>query len=273
MEIPAGQKILIAGGTSGLGLELVKLFLNQGFNVITTGRQLKNFKSTEGNFRFFRTDFSNLSETAEVFKNISNTIIPDFIINNAGILSPPDFTLTNNGFEYSFQVNFLAHFLLNEIIVRNNPDNHPLRICAVTSPVYKMANIFPDLEYNIQNYRPLKAYSDSKLFLALMCRHLEDKYPDKNITSFSIDPGVFSSSIYRTQGGLFRLLYRIAAPLMRNPAKVAGSIFEMMNNPAFSGGKIYNFRKIPENIPAFNQHLTDVFWVRIHEIVKQYLKP
>ena len=33
---------LITGGTSGLGLELVHLFLEKGYNVVATGRQQIN---------------------------------------------------------------------------------------------------------------------------------------------------------------------------------------------------------------------------------------
>ena len=37
-----GKSVLITGGTSGLGLELVKVFHDKGFDVICTGRQPKN---------------------------------------------------------------------------------------------------------------------------------------------------------------------------------------------------------------------------------------
>ena len=262
--------VLITGGTSGLGLELVKLFHEKGFDVICTGRQPQNLPVYEKRFQFFSVDFSDLEGTARTIYEICRTMRPDFVISNAGVLSPPEFTLTGDGFEYTFQVNFLAHLLINEIIVRNNPGNYPLKIAAVTSPVYKMANSFPEWECDIRNYRPIKSYSDSKLFLAMTGAHLAAKYPDKDLESFSIDPGVFSSAIYRTQGGLFRLLYRIAAPFMRNPAKVAKAIFEMMVQTDFSGGAIYNIRKRPEYLPEFDQAITGSFWARCNEMLNQY---
>jgi NAD(P)-dependent dehydrogenase (short-subunit alcohol dehydrogenase family) len=273
METQTGQSILITGGTSGLGLELVKLFHKKGFYVICTGRRLSDFTGFASNFRFLRIDFSNLAETAKVFKNICSETKPDFVINNAGILSPHEFNITGDGFEYTFQVNFLAHLLVNEIIVRNNPVNHPLKICAITSPVYKIEKTFPDWKYDFRSYKPLKAYSDSKLFLALMCRHLEDKYGEKKPACFSVDPGVFSSSIYRTRGRIFRSLYGIAAPFMRDPAKVAEPIFNMMVSQGFSDGRIFNIRKKPEHMPVYSQNLIVAFWTHMHEITGQYLKP
>jgi NAD(P)-dependent dehydrogenase (short-subunit alcohol dehydrogenase family) len=273
VEIHTGRSILITGGTSGLGSELVNLFHKKGFYVICTGRQPQDFSRFTGNFRFIRTDFNNLTETVQVFKTICSEKLPDFVINNAGILSPSGFNMTGDGFECTFQVNFLAHYLLNEIIIRNNPANHPLKIGAVTSPVYRIEKRFPDWKCDVRSYKPLKAYTDSKLFLALMCSYLIEKYPKKNMTIFSIDPGVFSSSIFRTRGRIFRFLYGVAAPVMRNPARISESIYEMMVDQGFSDGRIFNIRKKPEHIPVYDQNLIDDFWVGMNEIAQQYLIP
>jgi NAD(P)-dependent dehydrogenase (short-subunit alcohol dehydrogenase family) len=43
-EINTKEKsVLITGGTSGLGLELVRLFLKNLYNVVATGRQFIKF--------------------------------------------------------------------------------------------------------------------------------------------------------------------------------------------------------------------------------------
>lgn len=273
MRILPGQagNILITGGTSGLGLELVKVFHGKGFDVICTGRQPKKLPDFKERFQFIRVDFRNLGETAQTINEICKISNPGFVICNAGILSPPEFSLTGDGFECTFQVNFLAHLLLNEIIVRHKMDNYPLKIASVTSPVYKMAKSFPGWMHDIRNYKPLKSYSDSKLFLTMMGSHLAAKYPEKNLSCFSVDPGVFSSSIYRTQGKFFGFLYRIAAPFMRNPANIAGEIYEMMIDPDFSRGVIYNTRKRMEHLPEYDMDLTRSFWGRCDEATERYM--
>jgi NAD(P)-dependent dehydrogenase (short-subunit alcohol dehydrogenase family) len=275
METQPGQTgtILITGGTSGLGLELVKLFHEKGFDIICTGRQTKNLPGYQKRFRFISIDFIDLANTALIIREICKTSLPDFVICNAGILSPPEFIRTGDGFELTFQVNFLANLLVNEVIIRNVPDDHHLKIVSVTSPVYKMAKAFPDLNGDNRNYRPLKSYSDSKLYLALMGNHLTAKYPGKNLSCFSVDPGVFSSSIYRTQGKLFRLLYRIAAPFMRDPSSVAATIYEMMVHQEFSYGAIFNTRRRREHLPEYDQALAGSFWAKCNEIIELYYKP
>ena len=49
-----------------------------------------------------------------------------------------------------------------------------------------------------------------------------------NLNCFSFDPGTFSSGIYRMQKRWFREMYRIAAPFMRSPVKVAKGLAELL---------------------------------------------
>ncbi len=267
-----GKKILITGGTSGLGLELVKIFLSKGFFVVATGRQLLNLPGYDDRFKLYRIDFSDLKQTIECVRNICGTYDFAYVINNAGILSPPDFTATNDGFEYTFQVNFLSHLLINEMILQNITHHNPIKISAVTSIVYKLANIRISDHQTGENYNPLRAYSDSKLFLVFMCKHLSEKYQDLNLSCFSFDPGVFSSSIYRMQNNWFRKMYRIAAPYMRKPESVATILAELLIDHDTSSGAIYNIRKKVRQILETESSVYDIFWKDIYDKINLYLK-
>ena len=85
-ELQSSQNILITGGTSGLGLELVRLFLDKGFNVITTGRSNIVIPGFEERLKLYIVDFADLKQVASVTKEICNNHSVDYIINNAGIL-------------------------------------------------------------------------------------------------------------------------------------------------------------------------------------------
>ena len=100
------QNILITGGTSGLGFELVHLFLEKGYNVVATGRQQINLRGFGERFILYRVDFSNLKQVALTTKNICRNHSIGIIVNNAGILSPPGYTETVDGLEYTFQINY-----------------------------------------------------------------------------------------------------------------------------------------------------------------------
>ncbi len=264
-------KILITGGTSGLGFELVKIFLKEGYNVVTTGRNSIDMPGYKGKFSFCRMDFSDLSQTALSVKDICMKHKFDCVVNNAGILSPPVLTVTKDGLEYTFQVNFLAHLLINEIILREQTIDKSLNICAITSPVYKLVKEERSLLPGTQDYKPLKAYSDSKYYLASMCKELSARYPDRKLNCFSFDPGVFSSGIYRMQNPLFRLLYRIAAPFMRNPSNVAAAIAEIMRGTNFTDGAVYNIRKKTSGLPDTDTSVADEFWSNCYEKISSFM--
>ena len=263
--------ILITGGTSGLGLELVKLFLKIGYTVVATGRQLLVFPGYEDKFKLYQVDFSNLSQVAFSAKKICETYNFNYIINNAGILSPPEFTPTINGFEYTFQVNYLAHLLVNEIILKKIINNKQLKIAAVTSPVYRLVNTDLSILNGDKSYSAVKAYASSKLFLTLMCETLSARYPGLYLQCFSFDPGTFRSGIYRMQKTWFRGLYQIAAPFMRSPAKVAKILSEILINEEVNNGTIVDIKKRFRAVPAIDQSQKETFRNASYDIINPFL--
>jgi NAD(P)-dependent dehydrogenase (short-subunit alcohol dehydrogenase family) len=270
---PSGTgKILITGGTSGLGLELARFFLKKGFEVVVTGRNVMSMPGFGNKFNFIMTDFSDLKQTSSAFKRICKNYQFDIVINNAGILSPPDFHLTGDGLEYTFQVNFLSHLLLNEIILRNTEPGRPLKIAAVVSPVYKIAEKDLIIHTSDAYYRPFKAYSNSKLSLALMCTNLPARYPSLDLKCIGFDPGVFSSGIYRMQKGWFRILYRIAAPFMRKPKKIAGRFNDIIKESDLVNGMIYKSNKKIEGVFVTDKKAEDNFWQECYKKIEPYLK-
>ena len=267
------KKILITGGTSGLGLELVKTFLSKGFFVVTTGRQGLVMPDYEERFRFYRIDFSDLKSTAESVRAICGTHEFAYIVLNAGILSPPDLILTKDGFEYTLQVNFLAPLLISEIILGRTVQSPPVSIASVTSPVYRLSKLSVGSNRVKRNYSPVKAYSDSKLFLVLMCRHLPEKYKDINLKCFSFIPGIFSSGIYRTQDNWFRVMYKAGALFMRRPQKVANTLAELLTSHEISNGAIYNMKRKISSLDVPDPSVLDQFWKDTYEKIDPFLKP
>jgi NAD(P)-dependent dehydrogenase (short-subunit alcohol dehydrogenase family) len=265
-------KILITGGTSGLGLELVKIFLRNGYEVVATGRKSIDIPGYEGKFNFYRIDFSDLRQTALSIREICRRHEFDFVVNNAGILSPSDFTTTKDGMEYTFQVNFLANLLVNEIILNKQVNRKPFRIAAVTSPAYRLAKTDLHIDVTKKSYKPVKAYSDSKLFLALMCRRLSSEYNNRGVVCFSFDPGIFSSEIYRTQNIIFRKLYRFAAPFMRQPKQVATVLADLLSFHDLKAGAVYNINKKIRNLQEPDKFAEDAFWRICKEKISPFLE-
>lgn len=265
------KPVLITGGTSGLGLELVKLFLNNGYSVIATGRKLIKLKDFGSRFKLIQIDFNNINNVSDTIKKITDTYDFSIVINNAGVLSPPDYTSSNNGFEYTLQVNYLSHLLINEIILKKAKGSDPIIIAAVTSPVYRLADSDLTITRGIDIYRAMSVYNSSKLYLTLMCEFLPKRFPELNLHCFSFDPGTFSSGIYRMQKSWFRGLYKIAAPFMRSPVKVAEILFQLLKEEELMNGIIYDIRKRSRQLPEAFQSEKEAFQEACYNLIAPYI--
>lgn len=261
------QEILITGGTSGLGNGFVRVFLEKGFNVVTTGRRDKYPADHGKGLTYYKVDYGDLGNVSAVMQEIAERHSFDMIINNAGILSPDKKILTVNGLECTFQINFLSHLLASEILLEIKKDDKPLRIANITSPVYRYAGIG---QADGENYSAMKAYSASKLYMALMPEYLSMLYTGLNLTCISLDPGIFSSAIYRSQGRFFGILYRTAAPFMRNPSKVAAALSAVITRTELTGSLIYDCRGKARKIPSFDSEAKHRFWKKCQELIDSF---
>lgn len=265
------RKVIITGGTSGLGLRLAKYFLERDYKVVVTGRKNVKLPEYRDRYSLLMTDFSNLMQTSEAVKKVCRNQRFDMVINNAGILSPPDMLLTDDDLEYTFQVNFLSHLMLDEIILMNSEPGQPLLIASIVSPVYRIAEKDLVIYPKASDYRPLKAYSNSKLYLALMCSYLHNKYPSKYLQCIGFDPGIFSSGIYRMQKKWFRMMYRIAAPLMKNPEKVAIRFGEVIKRKDLVTGAVYKSGKGKGRLPVAESMAMNFFWRECNKIIEPFI--
>ena len=86
----ANSTILITGGTSGIGLELVKQLTQQGANIIVTGRNLDALNKTKEQFprvHIFQSDVSKPNDIQQLYKDVTQQFPAlDIIINNAGLM-------------------------------------------------------------------------------------------------------------------------------------------------------------------------------------------
>lgn len=107
------KAVYITGGTTGIGAELARLYLSQGWKVGICGRdQLKfeeNFPHGHENLSFFKLDVTDKEALQKSIKQFSSPIGLDLLIANAGIGYKSKTKLPD--FDYSYhmvQVNLLG---------------------------------------------------------------------------------------------------------------------------------------------------------------------
>jgi NAD(P)-dependent dehydrogenase (short-subunit alcohol dehydrogenase family) len=163
------KTIVITGATSGIGREVARQMLNQGYVVISNSRNkvksdmVKNELVQEThnkNIFFFEGDFSSFKSVRNFAGRIKiefSTI--DVLINNAGTWEVK-FIETADGIETNLQVNHLSPMLLTfELIPMLVKSKNP-RIINTSSGAHRRD--IPDLndpEWRLKEYNGVATYS------------------------------------------------------------------------------------------------------------------
>jgi uncharacterized oxidoreductase len=85
----SGNTILITGGSSGIGLEFAKQFVQLGNQVIVTGRNLEKLEAVRKNFpqiHVLKSDVTRVDDIKELFEQVSQQFPAlNILVNNAGV--------------------------------------------------------------------------------------------------------------------------------------------------------------------------------------------
>ena len=106
-----GKNVLVTGGNSGIGLETVKLFLNEGANVVFTGRRQEALDQVSGelsgNFLAVKADAASLSDSKNLIEQATAKFGKiDIAFLNAGVaFFQPMAEITEEHFDEIFNIN------------------------------------------------------------------------------------------------------------------------------------------------------------------------
>lgn len=138
------KTVLITGASSGIGKETAKLFLEKGYKVIATARNIEKMKDLEKlGCSIFSMDVTNEQSVQTAFSQIhSQNKQIDILVNNAGFCQNgfvEELTLTD--LKYQFDVNVFGLIRVTQMVLpkmRENRNGHIINIGSVggdfTSP-------------------------------------------------------------------------------------------------------------------------------------------
>ncbi len=165
------QTILVTGATAGLGKELARELAARGATVLVHGRSQERIEQTvaeltqsTGSDRLvpIRADLASLTEVRRLAEAVSGRERLDALVNNAGV-AIRERTESADGYELTFAVNYLAPFLLTELLLPALRSSGPARVVNVASVGQAPVN-FDDVMLE-HRYDMGFAYSQSKLAL------------------------------------------------------------------------------------------------------------
>jgi NAD(P)-dependent dehydrogenase (short-subunit alcohol dehydrogenase family) len=141
----------------------------------------------------------------------------DILINNAGVINST-YRESADGFESTFAVNHLGHFLLTNLLLDRIKEAPSARIVNVSSIAYKRANLNLD-DLNLEkSYDPWIAYRNSKMANILFTRSLARRLEGTRVTANSLHPGVIVTELGRNFTLFMVRFYPRPQSLSRSPS-------------------------------------------------------
>lgn len=197
---------LITGGTAGLGAESARVLHKTGAKIFITGRDLAKGQRIADSIgaanpsnppiEVIEMDQSRLGSVRDAAKNFleQSEGKVNMVMVNAGIVAST-VPKTADGFEAVFGINYLAPFLLVQLLtpalLASTSPTLNSRLVVVSSAGHRASNIDP-LNYNDHSdeYDASKAYAQSKTALILMANEFERRYASRSVHALSLNPGV-----------------------------------------------------------------------------------
>jgi NAD(P)-dependent dehydrogenase (short-subunit alcohol dehydrogenase family) len=140
-------------------------------------------------------DLASLSQTRSMAETLNTKLDRlDVLINNAGVFMN-DFQKSEEGFEMTFAVNHLAHFLLTLALLSLLEKSAPSRIINVSSIAHQGGGIDFDTLNSPQYFDGYRSYCLSKLANILFTRQLVVELEGTGITANSLHPGVVTTKL------------------------------------------------------------------------------
>ena len=190
------RQIVLTGGSSGIGLELLKRLLEQGHRVAVVARTESQLTELQNNFRsndveVFIADLSIQADTLNASRMIKEKLgRVDILFNNAGVLLGKIIT-SKQGNEMHYEVNTLSPYLLTlGLKSALTQSSDPLIINTSTDGLHYAQSInVSELISPRKNQSPLNLYLNSKLSLLLLMKQISDELQRDGIRVINVSPG------------------------------------------------------------------------------------
>lgn len=255
----ATRYALVTGGSSGIGLETARGLMPHFDVVGIVGRNsgrlasaAEDLRQGGGRIETFRADFTSLADVRRLADEVKERFDAlSVLVNNAGVWHR-ERTLTHDGYEETFAVNHLAHFLLTNELKDLLVSAAPARVVNVSSSMHvrpKSLN-WDDLMFE-KDFRGFWAYGHSKLANVLFSNELARRWKDLGVTANALNPGNVRSRITRNNVFL-NFLHRspIARLIIMSEAEGAQTSLYVATSPDVEGVTGRYFDRVCESRPS-----------------------
>ena len=177
--------VFISGASRGIGKSIANHFAENDYKVIGTSRNNFEFDNKSENLIPIKLDITSRDDVKKCFNDLkSKDLLPDILINNAGITSDQLFLkMKDDDWDNVISTNLTGTYNLTKIFIRNMIKNKNGRIINISSVAGLMGN--PG-QVN---------YSSSKSALNGFTKSLAKEIGSRNITVNSIAQGFINTNM------------------------------------------------------------------------------
>ena len=205
-----GRTVVVTGGNSGIGRHTAAALSRRGAEVTIACRNVEAGERAAGGLRVagagdVRVAALDLADLASVRSFAESWDRPlDVLVNNAGVMTPPRYRETVDGFELQFGTNHLGHVALTGRLLPHLRASAAPRVVTVSSIAHHRGR--PDVLDGNQSggYQPERAYANSKLANLLFAFELQRQAAlnDSSLVSNAAHPGVSATGLVTSEQGL-----------------------------------------------------------------------
>jgi retinol dehydrogenase-12 len=205
------QTHVVTGATDGIGLQTAKLLAQRGAHVLVHGRaeekarkavEVLSDKLPDARFTPVWGDLGRLAEVRTLAEQVRHHApVLDGLVNNAGVFMKA-WSETVDGFETTFQVNHLSHFLLTSLLLPELKAAPQGRVVNVSSMAHARGRVdLGDLDSK-KRFDGYDVYALSKLLNVHFTHELARRLEGTRVTTYALHPGVITTKLLRTGFGM-----------------------------------------------------------------------
>jgi NAD(P)-dependent dehydrogenase (short-subunit alcohol dehydrogenase family) len=202
-----GKLAIVTGANSGLGFGLARRLAAADADVVMAIRNrakgeaaIEKIRATvpDAKLTIKTLDLSSLAAVAALGEQLNAEGRPiDILINNAGVMTPPERDTTADGFELQFGSNHLGHFALTAHLLPLLRAAKDARVVSLSSLAARTGRMhFDDPQFE-KSYAPMSAYGQSKLAVLMFARELDRRSREAGwgVLSNAAHPGLTKTNL------------------------------------------------------------------------------
>jgi NAD(P)-dependent dehydrogenase (short-subunit alcohol dehydrogenase family) len=242
-----GKACMITGASSGIGKATALGLAKMGATVVMVCRNrgrgeaaMAEIRAESGNqaVDLMLADLSSQASIRQLeddFKDRYQQL--QVLVNNAGVFLSQR-SLTADGIEAHFAVNYLAPYLLTNLLLDMLKAGAPSRIVNVSGTYHRKATMdFDDLMCE-KDYSASRANNQAKLALILFTYELARRLEGTGVTANCLHPGVVATSLVEKDpdySPFSRFIYKLFKPFLASPKKGAETSIYLASSPEVEG--------------------------------------